>query len=361
MGSILFEAYPGLKNIPWRSLGNFPTPARKLENLGRELGYENIWIKEDDKSSDYYGGNKVRKLEFTLPDALQKKKKVIMTYGGVGTNHGLATVIHGNRLGLNTLLLLVDQPLTTHVQENLLLFQHFGAQLCYAKNTAGAVLKSIWYFLSKRNIYYLPPGGSSPRGSLGFVAAAFELKRQIDTGEIPEPKYIFVALGSKGTMAGLLVGSKLAGLNSTIVGVRVSYHWIANEKATANLANKVVDLMRKYDRNVPVIRFNGEDMYVLHDFCGEDYGAPTAQGKEAMEILDEAEDIKLDLTYTAKTFAALLHFVRTQKDREHAPLLFWNTFNSVDLTPIIKEEHDYKKLPKSFHKFFSSNLIPYIQ
>lgn len=361
MEPILFEMYPGLRDIPWRSLGNFPTPVAKLERLGRELGYENIWIKEDDKSSDYYGGNKVRKLEFTLPDALQKKKKTVMTYGGIGTNHGLATAIHGNRLGLNTLLLLVDQPVTTHVQENLLLFQHFGAQLCYVKNKAGAVSKSIWHFLLKRSIYYLPPGGSSPRGSLGLVAAAFELRRQIDAGEIPEPKYIFVALGSKGTMAGLLVGSRLASLNSTIVGVRVSYRWLANEKTTANLANKVVDLMRKYDRNVPLMKFNGEDMYVLHDFCGGGYGVPTSQGEEAMEILREAEDIKLDLTYTAKAFAALLHFVRTQKDRESAPLLFWNTFSSVDLTPIIKEEHDYNKLPKPFHKFFSRNLIPYIQ
>ncbi|MCK5590061.1 MAG: pyridoxal-phosphate dependent enzyme, partial [Dehalococcoidales bacterium] len=137
MEPILFEMYPGLRDIPWRSLGNFPTPVTKLEKLGEELGYENIWIKEDDKSSDYYGGNKVRKLEFTLPDALQKKKKTVMTYGGIGTNHGLATAIQGNRLGLNTLLLLVDQPVTTHVQENLLLFQHFGAQLCYVKNKAG--------------------------------------------------------------------------------------------------------------------------------------------------------------------------------------------------------------------------------
>jgi len=165
---------------------------------------------------------------------------------------------------------------------------------------AGAVSRSIWHFLSKRSIYYLPPGGSSPRGSLGLVAAAFELRRQIDAGEIPEPKYIFVALGSKGTMAGLLVGSRLAGLNSTIVGVRVAYRWLANEKTTANLANKTIDLMRQYDRNVPLIRFSGEDMYVLHDFCGEGYGVPTTQGKEAMEILEEAEDIKLDLTYTAK-------------------------------------------------------------
>jgi len=361
MESILFERYPGLKNkIAWQCLGNFPTPVRKLENLGREINYENIWIKEDNKSSTHYGGNKVRKLEFILPDALRKKKKTIMTYGGIGTNHGLATTIYSNRLGLSTLLLLVDQPLTAHVQENILLFQHFGAQLCYVRNIAGAVLKSIWYFLSKRNVYYLSPGGSSPLGSLGFVAAAFELKKQIDAGELPEPKYIFVALGSKGTMGGLLVGSRLIGLNSTIIGVRVSYDWITNEKATANLANKIISLMRKCDKQVPSIKFSYRDIHIVHDFYGGEYGLPTPEGREAMKILEKTENVKLELTYTAKAFAALLDFVKTCKEIDNPPILFWNTFNAVDLTPIIKQAHDYKKLPKSFHKFFETNLISYL-
>lgn len=361
MEPLLFEVYPGLRNLPWRSIGNFPTPVRKLDRLGEKLGYENIWIKQDDQSSDVYGGNKVRKLEFLFPDALQKKKKTILTYGGIGTNHGLATAVHGSRLGLNTLLLLVDQPLTGHVQENLLLFHHFGAQLCYAKNAAGAVLQSIRFFLSKRQTYYVPPGGSSPRGSLGFVAAAFELRKQIEEGQIPEPKYIFVALGSKGTMAGLLAGSRLAGLSSTIIGIRVTYPWMANEKTTANLANKVIDLMRKHDRKVPPVRFGAEDMHVLHDFFGTAYGAATPEGEEAIKMLEATEDIRLDATYTGKAFAALLHFARTQKESERSPILFWNTFNSVNLTPLIKKDHDYKKLPESFHKFFRENLIPYLE
>ncbi|MBM4445985.1 MAG: pyridoxal-phosphate dependent enzyme [Chloroflexi bacterium] len=363
MECVLFEKYAGLKNnIAWKSLGNFPTPVRRLEKLGREIGYENIWIKEDNKSSEYYGGNKVRKLEFTLPDALRKKKKTIMTYGGIGTNHGLATVIHGSRLGLNTLLLLVEQPVTAHIQENLLLDRHFGAELCYAQNTTRAALRTIWYFLSKMgNVYYLPPGGSSVLGSLGFVAAAFELKRQIDAGEIPEPKYIFVALGSKGTMAGLLVGTRLAGLSSKVIGVRVAYLWLANEKATAKLANNVIHLMGRYDKSVPAIKFSEEDVQVLHDCCGGGYGVPTAEGREAIEILERAENMELDLTYTGKTFAALLNFVKTNKELNNAPILYWHTYNSVDLTTIIKQDHDYRKLPKAFHQFFKTNFIPSIE
>lgn len=338
MECVLFERYPGLKNgIAWECLGNFPTPVRRLEKLGREIHCENIWIKEDDKSSEHYGGNKIRKLEFILADALRKKKKTILTYGGIGTNHGLATCIHGRCLGLNTLLLLVDQPVTDHVQENLLLDRHFGAQLCYARNTVGAALRTIGYFISKRgNVYYLPPGGSSPVGSLGFVAAAFELKKQIDAGELPEPKYIFVALGSKGSMSGLLAGSRLAGLSSKVIGVRVAYLWLANEKATAKLANDVISLMRRYDKTVPSIKFSEEDIHIAHDCCGEGYGFCTPEGKEAKELLEKTENVKLDLTYTAKTFAALLNFVKTNKGLNNAPILYWHTYNSVDLTQLSK-------------------------
>lgn len=362
MECVLFDKYPGLKkHIAWVPLGSFPTPVRRLAKLGEEIGCRNIWIKEDDKSSEYYGGNKVRKLEFILADALRKKKRTILTYGGLGTNHGLATTIHGKRLGLKTLLLLVDQPLTDHVQKNLLLCQHFGAQLCYVRNTIGAALNTIRHFLTKTALYYLPPGGSSPLGSLGFVAAALELKRQIDAGELPEPKYIFVALGSKGTMAGLLVGSRLAGLDSKIVGVRVAYTWLANERSTARLANKIISLLTGYDEAVPTIRFKEEDVSVLHDYCGKGYGFATSEGKEAMEILNTTESIRLDLTYTAKTFAAVLDLIKSGKIQGDAPILYWHTYNSVDFTRTIKQECDCRQLPKSFHRFFEANLIPYLQ
>ena len=361
MECVLFDKYPNLKkHIPWVPLGRFPTPVRKLVNLGKEIGYDNIWIKQDERSSEYYGGNKVRKLEFVLADALRKKKRTILTYGGLGTNHGLATAIHGKRLGLKTLLLLVDQPLTEHVQKNLLLCQYFGAQLCYVQNTIGAALSTIRHFLTKSGLYYLPPGGSSPLGSMGFVAAALELKRQIDAGELPEPRYIFVALGSKGTMAGLLVGSRLAGLNSKIIGVRVAYTWLANESSTAKLANEIVSLLKAYDKTVPAIQFKKEDVSVVHDYCGEGYGFPTSEGKEAMEMLNRTEGIGLDLTYTAKTFAAVLDFVKSGNIQGDTPILYWHTYNSVDFTQTIKQECDYRQLPRCFHRFFEVNLIPYL-
>ncbi|MBM4452118.1 MAG: pyridoxal-phosphate dependent enzyme [Chloroflexi bacterium] len=358
---LLFQKYPALKgHIAWQSLGNFPTPVRKLEKLGKEIGHQNIWIKQDDKSSDAYGGNKVRKLEFILPEALRLKRKTIITFGGIGTNHGLATTIHGRRLGLDTLLVLVDQPVTAHVQEDLLLFHHFGAEICRAHNTFGAGLRTIGYFLTRPGLHFVPTGGSSPLGALGFVNAAFELKNQIESGQLPEPKYIFLALGSKGTLAGLMVGCRLAGLKSTVIGVRVAYHWLANEKNTAKLANSVISLMRRHDKAVPDISFSEKDIHVVHDFFGEGYGFATSQGKEALGLIARTENVELDLTYTAKAFAALLDFVKKHRELGNTPILFWHTYSSVDLTTIVKQDHDYTKLPGSFHDVFQTNMIPYI-
>jgi hypothetical protein len=118
--------------------------------------------------------------------------------------------------------------------------------------------------------------------------------------------------------------------------------------------------MRKYDISVPDIRFGEEDIHIIHDFFGEGYGFPTPAGQEALELLTRTENIELDLTYTAKAFAALLDFIRKHKELKNTPILFWQTYNSADLTPIIKQDHHYTKLPESFHDIFKTNLIPYI-
>ena len=97
----LFEMYPNLKkNIPFISLGKFPTPVEKMNNLGKELGLDNLFVKRDDLSSDLYGGNKVRKLEFLLADAINTKAKSVLTFGCAGSNHALATSIYAKKLGL---------------------------------------------------------------------------------------------------------------------------------------------------------------------------------------------------------------------------------------------------------------------
>ncbi len=124
----LFIEFPELKErIPWVRLGEFPTPVQELRNLG----HKNFWIKRDDLTSSLYGGNKVRKLEFALAEGLDKKKKKVLTFGGIGTNHGLATAIFCQKLGLDCSLLLFKQPVTRNVKQNILLFHKYNAKLIY--------------------------------------------------------------------------------------------------------------------------------------------------------------------------------------------------------------------------------------
>jgi 1-aminocyclopropane-1-carboxylate deaminase/D-cysteine desulfhydrase-like pyridoxal-dependent ACC family enzyme len=355
----LFEKYGGLENrLPRIPLANLPTPVGKLDGLGRAIGHSNLWIKCDDRSSDIYGGNKVRKLEFLLADVQRKGCKWVMTYGGIGTNHGLATTVHAGRLGIKTALVLIRQPLSGHVQENLLLDHHFGAEIHYAPSLFMAGLQTIGIYLRHGNVYLIPTGGSSTLGSLGYVNAALELKKQVDEGLLPEPEYIFCTLGSKGTLAGLMVGTKLAGMKTRVYGVRVAAEWVTTPQGTVHLANSMVALLRKHDKNVPRLKFTEDDILVTHDFFGTEYGSVTPEGEKALGLVEQTEGIRLDLTYTAKTMAAMLDFINKHPELKDTPMLFWNTFNGVDFTDIIRKSHDHTQLPETVQWCFQDNLIP---
>jgi 1-aminocyclopropane-1-carboxylate deaminase/D-cysteine desulfhydrase-like pyridoxal-dependent ACC family enzyme len=356
----LFDNHPKLQNdIPWVKLGNWPTPVHKLENLGRKVGYDNLWIKRDDKTSDNYGGNKVRKLEFVLADAMKKRRQTIVTYGGLGTNHGLATTIFSKQVGLDTILVLQDQPLTDHVQENLLLHHYYNAKLIHVANKYDSLLKTMRFRIFNRGYYFLPPGGSSPLGCLGFVNAALELKEQIDSGQVPEPGYIFCPLGTAGTLTGLTIGCKLAGMRTKVIGIRVTDLSMSNSIAITRLANKTSTYLSYCDNSIPQLKFTIDDFSINHKFIGPGYGCPTTEGKEALDMMWETEKIMLEVTYTAKTLAAVLDFAARQPVGT-PPILYWHTYNGVDFTKVIMRNHDYTNLPGCFHRFFKQNLISYI-
>ena len=353
----LFEKYPALeKRLPWIPIGTYPTPVQKLENLGRAVGYENVWIKRDDKSSDVYGGNKVRKLEFAIADALRKKKKYMITVGGIGTNHGLATTIHCGNAGIKTVLCLIPQPITEKVQENLLLDQHFGAEINVGRNMTETYLRAAWALLTHPNFYLLWAGGTSPLSTIGYVNAALELKGQIDSGLLPEPGYIFGATGSMGTTAGLIVGARLAGLKSRIIGVKVSMDEYSNVKGIVSLANKTAALMHRYDQTVPAMKFIPADFDLELNFFGGEYGRVTPEGMAAVELIKETEGINLETTYTGKALAAMLNFVKKNKSHKGAPVLFWNTYNSVDFSHELAGNHDYTRLPGQVQWCFGEKL-----
>ena len=364
----LFEIYPLLRRLPYKSFYELPTPVHRLESLGKKLGLTNLFVKRDDISGTEYGGNKPRKLEFILGKALDKGARSVMTLGGVGSNHALATAIYAKKLGLKSISMLMPQPNANYVRRNLLLSCHYNAELHLCGTGLGAAFNMPLVRLAiKReqlrhrllqgySPYFIPPGGSSALGAIGFVNAALELKEQILNGEIPEPEYIYVACGTMGTAAGLILGLKAAGLNSRIIPIRVTSEKLVNRDKMIGLITKTNDLLHSVDNSFPELNFSGEEIDIRHGFFGEGYAIFTREGMKAVSLMEEFEGIKLEGTYTGKALAALLDDVKSSKLNNEV-VLFWNTVNSADYSVLISTL-DYRKIPRPFHRYFEEEVQP---
>jgi len=356
----LFETYPQLKdNVLWISLGDFPTPVQKLERLGREVGLDQLYVKRDDQSSTHYGGNKVRKLEFLLAEAQRKQADVLFTIGAVGSNHALATTIHGHRLGMRPILFLIDQPMARYARKNMLLDHCYHARMV-STSILAMPFRIVWHYLANTKLsplrfpYYIPVGGSSPLSCLGYVNAAFELKKQVQEGLLPEPDYLFVPLGTMGTGSGLHLGCRLAGLKTEVVGVRVTERWMCNPRKMASLINKTCAYLRKFAPDVPRVRVSAGEITFLERYFGREYARFTEEGMEAVSMMKDLEGMQIEGTYTGKTLAGTLDYSNRNGWRDKV-ILFWNTYNSVDLSAQAAEV-DYHELPEAFHRYFEMGL-----
>jgi len=368
---ILFEVYPNLEGkVPWTLiLTGIPSNVDRLTELENYLKLNDgeIYIKRDDKDHRIYGGNKLRKFEFIFGEALKKKKKGIITLGGIGTNHGAACAIVAKELDLKCELFLSLQPVTWHVQRSLLLYHYFGAKLHFTRWFELGVLKSLLFRMFHPKYYLMSVGGSpllrfgTHLGTIGFVNAIFELKNQIDEGILPEPDIIFVAAGSTGTAAGLTAGCKLLGLKTKVYAINVSRDIVVNPKKLIRIANKSIKFLRKRDKSIPDVQVNKDDFMMIKGYLGSNYGVKTVKGQKAVDLVYELEGeklgFKLETTYTGKTMAAMLEFLEKEENKSKK-ILFWNTYNSNDLDKYLREtKFDYEKLPKKFHKYFTRKLF----
>lgn len=345
-----------LAGIPHVRLTELPTPVERMRNLERATGIEHLWVKRDDRSGRLYGGNKPRKLEFVLGEALAEGKKTVLTTGGIGTHHGLATAICARALGLRAILVLLRQPLTEHVRRCLLLDYAAGAELYYGSSVARLTVVALRVCareaLHGELPYIVPTGGTSIAGTLGYVNAAFELAEQVERGEIPEPEWIFVPLGSGGTVAGLVVGARLAGLRSRVAAVLVTDILPPSPARLSRLANRTAQRLGRQLPQAAEARFGPEDFTVIREYVGPGYGAPTAAARTAQDLIRRTEDIQLETTYTAKCLAAIL-----DRAGSAGPILFWNTYSSVDPAVHLGPLPDPSALPKPFHRFFTDPTV----
>ena len=169
---------------------------------------------------------------------------------------------------------------------------------------------------------------------------------------MPEPDYLFVALGSLGTGAGLYLGCALAGLKTRVIGVSVAGKRTCIPEKWAAMINKTGRYMQGIDTGIPQIKASSAALTVLDDYLGERYAQFTREGMQAISLIHSLENIKLDGTYTGKALAGTLDYIKMNR-LEDKVLLFWNTYNSADLSHLIKDM-DYLELPKPFHSYFTS-------
>jgi D-cysteine desulfhydrase len=304
---LLLERSPALPHV---ELCELPTPVRSLERLAPDL-----WMKDDSRTARLWGGNKPRKLEWLIADAQRRGRGTLLTFGGLATNHGLATALYAREHGLRCVLALVDQPVDDHVERQLERIRASGAHVHLTRTKARTVAMLPWLMLRHGRAYFVPPGGSSPVGSLGFVEAALELGEQVRRGELPEPATVWCALGSGGTAAGLALGLRMAGLRTKVCAVHVNDGLRLTERTVVRLA-----------RRTPVGGDAVNDVEVVHGYLGGGYGHGTPAAARAIELAREAEGLRLDPVYTGKTMAAVLDHVARG---DGGPALYWHTYSGV--------------------------------
>jgi len=300
----LHERFPALAGtLPHLALSARPTPVRQLEGLG-------AWVKEDGAfGAGGWGGNKVRKLEWLIPDARRRGRRSILTFGGLGTNWGLATALYAREHGLETALALVDQPLDDHVRAQLARLDASGARIYRTRTKARTVAMLPWLLARNarggRPPYLLPAGGSSPVGALGYVEAALEIAAQVEAGALPEPAHAVVPVGTGGTAAGLALGFQLAGLRSRVVGIVVNDQLRLDGSVLARLARRTAALLERRGASLGRLRLEPGMLDLTRDQIGAGYGHPTEAATRAAARAAE-EGLPLDPVYTAKAMAGLL-------------------------------------------------------
>jgi 1-aminocyclopropane-1-carboxylate deaminase/D-cysteine desulfhydrase-like pyridoxal-dependent ACC family enzyme len=358
----LFREYPELRGkLPHVSLATLPTPVEKLGQVGRVIGMDDLYVKRDDLTGAVYGGNKVRKLEFLFGSILRTKAREVITFGFAGSNHALATAIYAKQLGLKSASLLMPQLNAHYVRRNLLASHHYDARLCHYSNLPLLFLGSIRQLCRGRMMHgafprFIPAGGSCPVGIIGYVNAAMELRDQVAAGVLPEPDLVYVPLGSMGTSAGLILGLKAAGLKTRVIPVRVIEESMASPKRMIQLIRGTASLLRKLAPDFPSFVLSQDDLGIRNDCLGPGYAHFTQRAVDAADLVRKTAGLILNGTYSAKAFSAI------PMDAENGTLadktvLFWNTYNSRDLSSITGNV-DYHGLPKPFHRYFEEDVQP---
>lgn len=313
-----------LAEAPRLRLMSGPTPLEECPRLSAALGGPHLWVKRDDLTGLGLGGNKVRKLEYLLGDAVRQGADVVITTGAVQSNHARLTAAACCRLGLDVALVLTrpGQRDLPPAVGNLLLDRLYGAAITVLDDdseaaVAGALEEvAAGYVARGRRPYVIPVGGSNAVGTLGYVGCALEIARQsVDEGVFFD--HLFITTGSGGTHAGLHFGAHRFLPGTTVHGVAISR---AADRAAAivdRLAAETAALLGCPESRPPALVHGG--------FVGEGYAIPTEAGWEAMVLAARHEGLILDPVYTGKALSGLIALIREGTFPSASKVLFVHT------------------------------------
>jgi D-cysteine desulfhydrase family pyridoxal phosphate-dependent enzyme len=319
-------------SLPRFPLATLPTPLTEARGLREALGgaarCPRILLKRDDLTGLALGGNKARKLEFLIGDALRQRATVVITTGAVQSNHARMTAAAARVAGLGVSLVLTTHEIDPPRQGNYLLDRLFGAdihlipagpdpKLAVAPDEEARVAEVIANLRAAgERPYLIPVGGSSGVGALGYVAGTRELVEQLAAAPATR---LYYASGSRGTQAGLELGWRLCSPRYQLFGIAVSGGEDEKRVRAARVATEAAALL-----GVDVTVAAGE-LTTNQDHIGEGYGIPTAGGLEAIRLLATRDGVLLDPTYTAKAMAALIADVRSGAIAADETIVFLHT------------------------------------
>lgn len=334
-----------IQKFPKQDLIHLPTPFKKLENLTKEMGGPNIYIKRDDMTGLAFGGNKSRKLEFIMQDVLDKKADAIITWAGLQSNWCLQTAAAARKFGITPILVLFNvYDLPAEYDGNLLLDLILSADIKIKEAGKGSVLhlEDVDEILEEAALevkvqghtpYVAPIGGSAAGGSMGnplgaisYVNANVELIEQAEENGM-DVDYIIHASGSGGTQAGLAVGAKALNDNTKVLGVSVS-----EEKSTYTdyVLDIAADTVTALDMKLEVEK---NDIIVFDEYLGEGYGEVNKEVAEAIRLMSMKEGIFLDPVYTGKAMVALMDLVQKGYFKKEDNVVFFHTGGTAALFP----------------------------
>lgn len=300
---------------------HLPTPIEALKTLSAELGGPRIFVKRDDATGLALGGNKTRKLEFLVADALAKGSKSLITAGAAQSNHCRQTAAAAARFGLGcTLVLNGSEP--EELNANLLLDTLFGAHIVWVPERVDRervqmdILRDLE--AAGKAPYFIPYGGSNPIGALGYAYAVRETMEQCLALGIDPASYIF-GTSSGGTHAGLVLGSRVFGYKGKVLGISIdeSVDWLKARVST--LASDASELLGSR------IDFRPDEILADDSYCVAGYGVLTEAEKSAVKLFACTEGLLLDPVYTGRAAAGLIDLVKKGRFGKSESLLFWNT------------------------------------